>query len=163
MGHGRHGGGAVDPEKKDEWGLVREIKGHRLEEEQKVDIVVMTEWAKEKGVSVSHAWNFLRSFRRGVYRWRKKLKEESDLRNQTPGPEDPLHRLWPPEREVVLEIARKEEYADLAHRTLTLMAWDLNLFFLSFSSVFRILHPGNLIGLRRIKGIYIYLYLLLDE
>ena len=125
-----------------------EIKGHWLEEAQKVEIVMMIEWAKEKGVSVSPACSFFKICRDRVDRWRKKLKEGSDLRNRTPGPENPLHRLLPSEREVVLDIARREEYADLAHRTLAVMAWDLNLLFLSFSSVYRILRAENLIGMR---------------
>ena len=44
-------------------------------------------------------------------------------------PKHPVHKLLPEERSAVLEMAKKEEYADLAHRTLTVKAWDLGVFF----------------------------------
>jgi hypothetical protein len=41
-------------------------------------------------------------------------------------------------------MAKKEEYADLAHRILAEIAWDLGLFFVSFPSVYRIVRSANL-------------------
>jgi putative transposase len=109
----------------------------------------------------------------------------------------PDHRLLPEEVSAVLQMAVKEEYADLSHRSLTVTAWDLKLFFVSFSSVYRILVLHNLMSMRGKqrhhngksvppvrkeltgpnqrwcwdisylltyeKGLYLYLYLLLDE
>jgi putative transposase len=103
----------------------------------------------------------------------------------------------PQEREQVLEVARREEYADLSHRILTVTGWDQGWFFVSFSTVYRILRAENLTVLRGVhrlhngnsvppvrkqltgpnqrwswdisylhtyeKGIFVYLYLLLDE
>lgn len=94
-------------------------------------------------------------------------------------------------------MAVKEEYADLSHRILAVTAWDLGIFFVSFSSVYRILLSADLMGPRGThgphngrslppvrkeltgpnqrwcwdisylltyeKGLYLYLYLLLDE
>ncbi|UCG65211.1 MAG: transposase [Deltaproteobacteria bacterium] len=94
-------------------------------------------------------------------------------------------------------MAKKEEYADLAHRILAVTAWDLGIFFVSFSSVYRILLSANLMTMwgtqrphngRSIppvrkeltgpnqrwcwgisylptyeKGLFLYLYLALDE
>ena len=108
-----------------------------------------------------------------------------------------MHRLLPEERRAVLSMARDETYVDLSHRILTVTAWDLGLFFVSFSSVYRILRSENLIGARGHngyhngrsspperkeidapnqrwcwdisylhtyeKGLFLYLYLLLDE
>jgi transposase InsO family protein len=45
-------------------------------------------------------------------------------------------------------MAKKEEYADLSHRLLTVTAWDLKIFFVSFSSVYRILRSANLMAMR---------------
>lgn len=157
----------------------------------------MIEASKEKGISVTRSCNFLRIGRRRVDRWHKKWKEEGDLRNSKSGPRNPLHRLLPVEREAVLAVAIREEYADLSHRILAVTAWDLGLFFVSFSSMYRILRSANLISMRGCqrphncrslppvrkeitgpnqrwcwdisylltyeKGIYLYLYLLLDE
>ncbi len=130
-------------------------------------------------------------------RWHRKWKEIGDLHNGRPWQRDPVNRLLPIEREAVLEMARREEYVDLAHRVLTVTALDLDLFFLSFSSVYRILRSASLISMWGIqrphnsrslppvrkeinepnqrwswdisylltyeKGVYLYLYLILDE
>ncbi len=160
-------------------------------------MVVMVESAKEKGISLTRSCAILGIGRRRIDRWRKRWKEEGELCNRKPGPRNPVHRLLPTEREAVLEMARREEYADLAHRILAVTAWDLGLFFVSFSSVYRILHSAQLISMRGMgrphngrclpwvrkeitgpnqrwcwdisylltyeKGVYLYLYLLLDE
>ena len=52
------------------------------------------------------------------------------------------------ERTAVLEMARREEYAELGHRIFTDMAWDLEVCFLSFPSVYRILRAANLISMQ---------------
>lgn len=44
---------------------------------------------------------------------------EKGLRNLKLGPTEPLNKLLPVERESVLQMATKEEYADLSHRVLT--------------------------------------------
>lgn len=174
-----------------------EIKGRWVEAERKVEIVHMIQWAKERGICVTRACALLRIGRRRVDRWRRRWREEADLRNGKPGPRDPLHKLLPVEKQAVLEVAGREEYGDLSHRTLAVTAWDLELFFVSFSSVYRILCSTNLMSMRGHqrphngrslppvrkeitgpnqrwcwdisylltyeKGIYLYLYLLLDE
>lgn len=160
-------------------------------------MVAMIESAKEKGIPITQTCAMLRIGRRRIDRWRKRWKEEADLCNRKPGPRSPVHTLLSPEKEAVLEMARKEEYADLAHRILTVTAWDMGLFFVSFSSVYRILSSAQLISMRGVqrphngrslplvrkeitganqrwcwdisylltyeKGVYLYLYLLLDE
>jgi transposase InsO family protein len=103
----------------------------------------------------------------------------------------------PAEKEQVLAMARQEEYVDMSHRILTVTAWDQGLFFLSFSSTYRVLRSQGLSASRRghrphngkslapvrkeltgpnqrwcwdisyllteEKGLFLYLYLLLDE
>lgn len=157
----------------------------------------MIEEAKEKGIPIMRSCALLSINRRRVVDWRKRRKNDESLSNLKPGPKEPLHRLLPVERDTVLQMARMEEYADLSHRILTVTAWDLDLFFVSFSSVYRILRSANLISMRGKqrshngcslppvrkeltgpnqrwcwdisyllsyeKGIYLYLYLLLDE
>ena len=174
-----------------------EIKGQWLEEEQKVEILAMIERAKNKGVSMTRACALLMISRRRVVRWRSKRNRVKSLGNLKPGPTEPLHKLLPVERESVLQMATKEEYADLGHRILAVTAWDLGLFFVSFSSVYRIMRSANLMSVRGVqrphngrsvppvrkeltgpnqrwcwdisylptyeKGIFLYLYLLLDE
>jgi len=154
-------------------------------------------WAKGQGTSMARSCEILAISRRRVVRWRKRNLEDHGLVDLKPGPREPLHRLLPAEREAVLQMAGKDEYSDLAHRILAVTAWDLGIFFVSFSSVYRILraegqmsmrgrqrgHNGRSIPpyrkeltgpnqrwcwdisyLRTLeKGIFLFLYLLLDE
>jgi len=124
------------------------IKGQWLEEQQKVEILVLIQRAKEKGICVTRACAMWGINRRRVVRWRMKENNGETLANLKPGPKTPLHRLLPKERTAVLQMAKKEEYADLAHRILAVRAWDLGLFFVSFSSVYRILRSSNLMSMR---------------
>jgi len=176
---------------------VGEISGQWLEEQLKAEILVMVEWAKEQGVSITRACALLMMGRRRVVRWRRARDTGKGLKNLKPGPTEPVHRLLPAERASVLQMAKKEEYADLSHRILAVTAWDQGLFFVSFSSVYRIMRSADLTSMRGVqgphngrslppvrneltgpnqrwcwdisylptyeKGIFLYLYLLLDE
>ena len=174
-----------------------EIKGQWLKQEQKVDILAVINEAKESGISLKRTCTLLMINRRRVTRWRCKKENGHSIDNLKPGPREPVNRLLPTERAAVLEMAKKEEYADLSHRILAVTAWDLNIFFVSFSSVYRILRSENLATMRgnqrhhngrsipparkvltgpnqrwcwdisylptMEKGVFLYLYLLLDE
>jgi transposase InsO family protein len=130
---------------------VGEIEGQWLSEEQKIEILVMVERAKEKGLTVTRICVFWRISRRRVARWRTRRQNGQSLQNLKPGPRQPVHRLLPEETEAVLKMAKKEEYADLSHRLLAVTAWDLRIFFVSFSSVYRILRSENLMAMRGIQ------------
>lgn len=159
--------------------------------------VLMIEQAKQKGFSINRICFMWQINRRRIVRWRDKWKRGISLSNAKPGPKHPIHKLLPQERTAVLKMAKREEYSDLAHRTLTVKAWDLGLFFLSFTSVYRIMCSAGMMSMRGThsphngrsipphrqeltgpnqrwcwdisylktyeKGIYLYLYLLLDE
>jgi putative transposase len=176
---------------------VGEISGLWLEEQLKAEILVMVERAKEQGVSITRTCALFMIGRRRVVRWRRARDTGKGLKNLKPGPTEPVHRLLPVERESVLQMAKKEEYADLSHRILAVTAWDQGFFFVSFSSVYRIMLSANLTSMRGVqgshngrslppvrkeltgpnqrwcwdisylptyeKGIFLYLYLLLDE
>ena len=128
-----------------------EVKGQWLSEEQKVEILVMVERAKEKGLTVTRSCVFWRINRRRVVRWRTRSQNDQSLENLKPGPRQPVHRLLPEEIEAVLKMAKKEEYANLSHRLLAVTAWDLKIFFVSFSSVYRILCSANLMAMRGVQ------------
>lgn len=168
-----------------------------MEEERKEEILLMVEQAKKQGFSDRRICSMWRVSRRRIGRWRSKWNKDKNLLNGKPGPKHPAHKLLPEERFAVLELAKKEEYADMAHRTLTVKAWDLGLFFLSFTSVYRIMRSADIMSMRGVhgphngrsmpperkeltgpnqrwcwdisylktfeKGIYLFLYLLLDE
>jgi putative transposase len=118
--------------------------------EQKVDILSMTENAKDNGIFITRTCALLKIERRRVVRWRRKEENGQGLENMKPGPRYPAHRLLPAERTAVLCMAKKEEYADLSHRILAVTAWNLSIFFVSFSSVYRILRSAKMITMRGI-------------
>jgi len=153
--------------------------------------------AKIKGISITRFCALWRIDRRRIVRWRNRDNNGQGLENMKPGPKYAAHKLLPEEESAVLQMARKEEYADMSHRILTVTAWDMGLFFVSFSSVYRILCSYNLMAMRGIhkqhngrslpparrdidgpnqrwcwdisylltyeRGVFLYLYLLLDE
>ena len=173
------------------------MKGRWLSQDQKIEILMINAEGKEKGLPVTRTCEFWEINRCRVVRWHTKMKNGHDLQNRKPGPKAPVHKLLPEERQTVLNMAIKEEYADLSHRILAVTAWDLGIFFVSFSSVYRILVSANLMSMRghhgqhngrsippvrkeltgpnqrwcwdvsylltHEKGLYLYLYLLLDE
>jgi transposase InsO family protein len=176
---------------------VGKIEGSWLITERKVEIVLSIEAAKDKGISLIRACSMWAINRRRVSRWRSKLSQGESLDNAKPGPRNPVHKLLPAERAAVLQMAKAEQYTDLSHRVLAVTAWDAEMFFVSFSSVYRILCSESLMSMRGMqrhhngrslppvrkelsganqrwcwdisylliyeKGLFLYLYLLLDE
>jgi len=130
---------------------VGQIEGQWLSEEQKFEILVMIEQAKGKDLPVTRSCIIWRINRRRVTRWGMKKKIGQSLGNLKPGPRSAVHKLLPEETEAVLQMAKKEEYADMSHRVLAVTAWDLRIFFVSFSSVYRILRSANLMAMRGIQ------------
>lgn len=124
------------------------IDGQWIAAEQKEEILTVIASAKDRGVPVQRTCTILGISRRRVVRWRGLVREEISLENQKPGPVKPLHRLLPEETQQVVEFAKQEEYVDLSHRCLTIKAWELQLFFVSFSSVYRILRSEGLMSQR---------------
>ena len=112
-----------------------------MEEERKSAILLSLEEARTKGVSRVRACAMWMINRRRVVRWSGIWKRCLSLDNGKPGPKDAAHRLLSEERTAVAAMAVEERYADLSHRTLAVSGWDLGLFFVSFSSVYRILFP----------------------
>jgi putative transposase len=176
---------------------VGKIAGRWLESKQKVEIALSIEAAKNKGFSMIRVCRMWAINRRRVSRWRSKHARGQSLVNAKPGPKNPVHKLLPAETAAVLQMARAEQYVDLSHRILTVTGWDLKLFFVSFSSVYRILRSEGLMSMRGKhrhhnggslapvrkeltgpnqrwcwdisylltyeKGLFVYLYLLIDE
>jgi transposase InsO family protein len=114
----------------------------------KQEILVVIETAQTQGVSERRTCGLLQVNRRRLFRWRQWRKQGRSLENRTPGPEHPAHALLPSEQEAVLTLARREEYADWSHRSLTVLGWDEGWMMVSFSTTYRILKAQGLIGLR---------------
>jgi putative transposase len=119
-----------------------------MDEEKKTLILLSMEEARAKGVSRFRACAMWMINRRRVVRWAGIWKRGQSLDNGKPGPKDPVHRLLPEERAAVVAMAVEEKYADLSHRILAVTGWDLQLFFVCFSSVYRILCSEGLMSIR---------------
>ncbi len=125
-----------------------EINGQWLNAQLKLEILDLIDSAKTQGISVQRSCTLLRINRRRVVRWQSKSRQGLPLENGKPGPDRVLHCLLPVERQQVLDFAKKEEYADLSHRILAVTAWEQDLFFVSFSTVYRILRAEGLMAQR---------------
>ena len=119
-----------------------------MAEEHKRAILLSLEEAKANGVSRVHTCAMWMINRRRVVRWSGMWKRGQSLANGKPGPKDPVHRLLPAERTAVVAMAVEERYADLSHRILAVTGWDVGVFFVSFSSVYRILYSEGLMSMR---------------
>ena len=119
-----------------------------MEQKHKEEILVMIDRAKQKGFPMFRVCDLLMISRRRIVRWRTESKRGESLANRKPGPRKPLHKLLPMERDAVLHMAKEEQYADLSHRILSVTGWDLGRFFVSFSSVYRIMRCANLMSMR---------------
>jgi transposase InsO family protein len=174
------------------------IKALWLEKQKKLEIFNAVRHAKKKGISITNSCRMWQISRRRVTHWNKRYNQDpNSLKNLKPGPRTPINKLLPVERRAVIKMAKAEQFADLSHRLLTITAWDLELFFVSFSSVYRILCSEGLMSMRGPhrghngkslppvrkqltganqrwcwdisylptyqKGLFLYLYLLLDE
>jgi putative transposase len=118
---------------------VGKISGQRISAQVKQEMLDVIKAAKEKGISVQRSCRVLKINRQRVVRWQNRVRKGVGLKDTKPGPRKALHRLLSTERQQMLDFAKKEEFADLSHRILTVKAWEMNLFFVSFSSVYRIL------------------------
>ena len=119
-----------------------------MDEDQKSAILLTMEEARAKGISMVRACALWMIDRRRVVRWSGIFRSGHSLDNGKPGPKDPVHRLLPEERTAVVAMAGEGRYADLSHRILAVTAWDLGSFFVSFSSVYRILRSEGLMSMR---------------
>lgn len=164
---------------------------------EKGEILDVMDEAKDKGISNRRSCELLMINRRRVVRWKEWQKDGHGLSNRKPGPRYPVHALLPAEKQQVVVMARREEYADLSHRILAVTGWEQGRCLVSFSSVYRILLEEGMMSMRGVcrrhngkslppvrkeltgpnqrwcwdisylhtseKGIFLYLYLLLDE
>jgi transposase InsO family protein len=168
-----------------------------INEQTKLEILMVMETSQQQGVSVRHSCSLLAIAHRRIVRWQQRARQGQSLANLTPGPQEALHRVLPEEIDQIVAMARSQEYVDLSHRILAVTAWDKGLFQASFSTVYRVLKAQNLMTARGPggahnghsqapvrkdltgpnqrwcwdisylmtfqKGVYLYLYLLLDE
>lgn len=124
------------------------ISGSWIAAERKHDILAAVGSARAQGVSVTRSCVILMINRRRVVRWQEKLRQGIGLADGKPGPNQPLHALLPEERQQILTMAGHEDFADMSHRILTVTAWDNQMFFVSFTTVYRVLREAGMMTSR---------------
>lgn len=124
------------------------VKGTWIEGEVKTEILAVMAEAKAAGVSNRQSSKVIMINRRRVVRWKARQTAGLGLENDKPGPEAAPHGLLAEERTEVLALARREDYADLSHRELTVRGWEERLVSVSFSTTYRLLCAAGLMALR---------------
>lgn len=124
------------------------IKARWIDPQIKEEILMLVEQAQKKDIPVYRTCLWLGIDRRRVVAWRQKKEKGIGLQNGKPGPKKALHALLCEEEKELLLMAKADEYADLPHRALAIKGGEMSRFFLSFSSVYRVLRRANLMGPR---------------
>jgi putative transposase len=146
-----------------------------------------------QGVAIKRVCSLLQISVHRVRRWQRRVS----LVDATPGPVTAPHALLRKEKDAILKLALDDKYVDDSHRVLTAKGADLDLFYVSASTVYTVMRQNSLTvdrcgcsrknGKRtapdrpdidasnqrwcwditychtRVKGIFLYLYTLLDE
>lgn len=160
----------------------------------KKDILDIIADSFSKGINRTRVCFLLQIDERRVLRWRNRQDRLKDIK---PGPVNAPHALLCEEKETILKFALDEQYANDSHRVLAAKGADLDLFYVSATSVYNVLHEKDLTADRsgrsyksgrstapdrpdidgpnqrwcwditychtKAKGIFLYLYTLLDE
>ena len=124
------------------------IAGQWLNEQTKLEILMVIETSQQQGVSARRSCLILAIEHRRLVRWQQRARQGQSLANRTPGPQEPWHRVLPEEIDQIVAMARSQEYVDLSHRIMAVTAWDKGLFQASFSTVYRVLKEQNLMTAR---------------
>ncbi len=124
------------------------IKGKRLSEQIKGQILTMIDTSQDQGVTIQRTCSVMIISYRRVMRWKGKARSGLSLADHKPGPREALHRLLYDEIEQVKHMAAQEAYADLSHRILAVTAWDQGFFHVCFSSVYGILKSAHMMRMR---------------
>jgi transposase InsO family protein len=127
---------------------VGQITGEWLAAETKMEMLDLICESTGQGVSCRRSCELLMIHRSRILRWQQAHRDGETLANDTPGPEQALHRLLPEERSAMVALARREDLADLSHRELTVTAWDKGLVYISFSTTYRVLRDSDMMGMR---------------
>jgi len=120
------------------------ISRTHVSEDIKQQILDLIDEAKANGISMNKTAGWLQIDPRRIKRWRKGVRDGWGLENRLPGPVHAAHRLLSEEKAAVVALAADEKYVDLSHRSLALLALEKDLFYMGFSSVYRVLKARGL-------------------
>jgi len=118
--------------------LKGDLQGKHLSAEVKRLLVgVIGEVRERHRVSLECCCKALHLDLRRYGRWIRQYRETGCYGGRRPGPGSAPHGLLPEEREKILEMARREEYGDLSHRQLAIVASEKGVVEASASTFYR--------------------------
>lgn len=106
-------------------------------------------YAKKSGISKLRTCTVIMINRRRVERWTLKLREKGSLHDRKPGPKHAIHAILPSEKQALIEYVSREETVDYSIYVLSIKGAEEGLFFLSASSVRKILIEAGIASDRR--------------
>lgn len=107
----------------------------------KMEILSIVDTSVSKGLKFRRVCTLLQIEEQRVRRWRKRGIRLEDI---APGPANASHALLEEEKAAILEFALHEEFADDSHRVLAAKGADLDLFYTSASSVYKVMLQNHL-------------------
>lgn len=107
----------------------------------KKEILGIVDECVPKGITTKTVCSLLQISTHRVRRWQKRCNCLEDVK---PGPVNAPHALLPLEREAILSLALDEECVDCSHRVLAAKGADLDLFYASSSSVYKVMREDGL-------------------
>lgn len=119
------------------------MKGERLSETVKLELIKAIRAACRAGLNVKRACGVLRLRCRRYYAWIGKRDPEKltveDLREKKHGPQEAPHRILPEEKGAIEMVAKDDRYKEFRHRKLKYRAGDDGIVEASESTVYRVL------------------------
>jgi len=131
------------------------IKDKRLLSQTKKAIIEAVSWAHSQEVTIGFACKVLQLREACYYDWLQGKTADiitpEELEDNKPGPIKAPHRLLPKERQAIREISLNEEYADLSHRQLSVVASEKGIVEVSASTFYRQMKEEDLVRKREVR------------
>ncbi len=109
--------------------------------EMKEIILTLIDSSMKQGLKLNRICSLLQIQEHRIHNWRKRRNRLKDL---PPGSSHASHALLSDEKEAIIKLALDEDYADDSHRVLAAKGADMDLFYASASSVYKIMLENNL-------------------
>ena len=107
----------------------------------KKGILDIIDSAVEQGIKLSKACSLIQVDERRIQRWRDRGDRLEDI---MPGPLNAPHALLDEEKEAIRKFALDARYVDDSHRVLAAKGADKSLFYVSASSVYKVMRENDL-------------------
>lgn len=112
---------------------------------------IIKQSSREHSVTVTFCCRVLDLDVKRYQRWMRQYKKTGRCVNAKPGPENAPHRLLPEEEGKIIELAKDDQYIDLSHRQLSVVASENGKVEASASSFYRVMKQQRLMEQRERK------------